>query len=257
MIRVKKNWWKDFFNNIYLITDARSVGDVHLTCREVDLLEKVLRLDKTDRILDLFGGQGRHSIELAKRGYRDLTVLDYSDYLINLGRCSAKKENLKINFYQGDARSTKLANSNYSVIIIMANSFGYFTNERENEKVLREAHRLLKTGGRLLLDLINSEHVKNTLKPTSWHRIDNDIDVFRKREIKNNLVKTKETVISQRKGLIRDGSYCERIYTKARICRLLKKVGFKNINIKNNLSLHKENQDYGLLTSRMIVTANK
>ena len=97
MIKVKKDWRKDFFNHIYLITDARSVCDVELTCREIDLLEKTLNLKKTDRILDLFGGQGRHSIELAKRGYRNLSVLDYSNYLINLGKRLARKMKQKIN----------------------------------------------------------------------------------------------------------------------------------------------------------------
>lgn len=257
MIKVKRDWWKDFFNHIYLITDARSVGDNRLTCREVDLLEKTLHLSKTDRILDLFGGQGRHSIELTKRGYRDLSVLDYSDYLIMLGKRLARKLNLRIDFYQGDARSTGLKSSDYSVIIVMANSFGYFADEKENLKVLKEINRLLKTKGRLLLDLANSEHVKSNLKPISWHRIGDDVDVFRKRDINKNLIKTREIAISKKKGLLRDGCYCERLYSKARITQLLKKAGFKNIKIKDNLTLHKKGQDYGLLTSRMIVTAAK
>ena len=113
MIKVKNDWWKDFFNHTYLITDARSVDDSNLTYREVDYVENTLSLKKNDRILDLCGGQGRHSIELAKRGYLDLTVLDYSNYLINLGKKRANKENLKINFFQGDARSTGLKSNDY------------------------------------------------------------------------------------------------------------------------------------------------
>ena len=257
MIKVKKDWWKDFFNHIYLITDARSVCDVELTCREIDLLEKTLNLKKTDRILDLFGGQGRHSIELAKRGYRNLSVLDYSNYLINLGKRLARKMNQKINFYQADARSTGLTGSDYSVIIVMSNSFGYFADERENLKVLKEINRLLKTKGRLLLDLADPECVKNNLKPISWHRIGNDFIVFRKREIRENLVKAREIVISNKERLLRNECYCERLYTKTRIRQLLKKSGFKNIKIKNNLSLHKKRQDFGFLTSRMFVTAAK
>jgi D-alanine-D-alanine ligase len=257
MIRVKKDWWKNFFNYIYLITDARSVCEAKLTCREVDLLEKILNLNETDCILDLFGGQGRHSIELAKRGFKDLTVLDYSHYLINLGRRLAKRENLNIDFYQGDARSTRLTSNNYSVILVMANSFGYFLEERENLKVLKEINRLLRVGGKVLLDLTNPVYVKNNLKPISWHRIGRDVDVFRKREFRNNQVRTQEIVISKNRELLRNGCYCERLYSKVRISQLLKSAGLKNINIKNNLSLHKRKQDFGFLTSRMIVTATK
>ena len=146
MIRVKKDWWKSFFNHIYLTTDARSVCNTELTSRETDLLEKTLNLNKTDRILDLFGGQGRHSIELAKRGFRDLSVLDYSDYLINLGKRTAKEKNLNINFYRADARSTRLASNDYSAVVVMANSFGYFLEERQNLRVLKEIKRFLGLG---------------------------------------------------------------------------------------------------------------
>ena len=257
MIKVKQDWWKHFFNHIYLITDARSICNAELTSREVDLLEKTLGLDKKDTILDLFGGQGRHSIELAKRGYRDLTVLDYSNCLINLGRRLARKGNLKIKFYRGDARATKLKSNNYAVIIVMANSFGYFSQERENLRVLREINRLLKSRGRLFLDLANPDYVKNKLNPISWHRIGNNVDVFRKREIKNNLVKTREIAISKKNGLLRDGCYCQRFYDRVKITLLLKKAGFKNVNIKNNLCLHKKKRDYGFLSSRMIATATK
>ena len=59
MDNVDPNWWKRLFDEIYLITDARSVCDDALTLREVDFLERVLNLEKSWPILDLCGGQGR------------------------------------------------------------------------------------------------------------------------------------------------------------------------------------------------------
>lgn len=257
MIKVKKDWWKDFFNEVYLITDSRSVCNNILTQREVDLIERVLDLNKNDRILDLCGGHGRHSLELAKRGYKDLTVLDYSKYLIALGRKLAKKASAKIEFHQADARFSKLKDSDYSCIILMANSFGYFPDEKYNLLILKEIHRLLKDKGKLLLDLADSDYVKNNLEPFSWHRANRDIIVTRRREFKRGFVRAREIVISRRKGLIRDGTYCERIYDKEKITRSLKDLGFRMISVKKNLSLHERKQDYGFLSSRMIVTANK
>ena len=61
MGKVDPDWWKRIFDEIYLITDARSVCDDELTCREVDFLERVLDLKKSWSILDLCGGQGRHA----------------------------------------------------------------------------------------------------------------------------------------------------------------------------------------------------
>ena len=253
----RNDWWKDFFNKIYLITDARSICNPSLTRQEVGLLEEVLDLDKNDRILDLCGGYGRHSLELARRGYRDLTVLDFSNYLIRLGRKMARKAYLNIKFVRGDARFSGLKANDYSVIFIMANSFGYFQDQRENLLILKESHRLLKRGGRLLLDLTNPDYVRNNLKRLSWHEASKDVIVCRQRELKGNIIRAREIVISKKKGLIRDGCYCEQIYNRDRITRLLKGIGFKNLSIKKNISLHKDKRDYGFLTSRMIVTAVK
>jgi len=254
---LKKDWWKSFFNEIYLITDARSVLDPHLTRQETDLLEKSMGLNKNDRILDLCGGHGRHSLELARRGYRDITVLDFSDYLIRLGKKIAKQSNFNIKFVCGDARFSKLKPNDYSIIFIMANSFGYFSDQRQNLRILKESHRLLKNGGRLLLDLTNPDYVRNHLLPISWHEANKDITVFRERRLRGNILRAREIVISKKKGLLRDGYYCENIYNKGTITRLLDASGFKRPSIKKDISLHKDKKDYGFLTSRMIVTAEK
>ena len=257
MINVKRDWWKDYFNEIYLITDARSVCDNELTKREVDLIEKLLCLKKDERILDLFGGQGRHSLELARRGYRDLTVLDYSPYLIKMGKESAAKENKKIRFYRRDARSTGLKNKSYSAVLIMANSFGYFDDEKDDIKVLKEARRLLKKGGRLLLDLTNADYTRKNLAPTSRHRASRDITITRRRELQNSVIKAEEIVISKKRGVIRNGVYCERLYNDKKIRNIFNGLGYKDVSMRKGILLHKEKKDYGFLTSRMLVTAKK
>ncbi len=123
-IQVDDNWWQDLFDEIYLITDARSICDEKLTSQEVDFLEEMLDLNKSASILDLCGGHGRHSLELSRRGFKDVTVLDYSRYLIDLGGEKAKEEKLNTIFIQGDARNTGLPEKRFQFIIIMASSFG-------------------------------------------------------------------------------------------------------------------------------------
>ena len=71
-IQVDDNWWQDLFDEIYLLTDARSVCDEKLTGQEVDFLIETLVLDKSASILDLCGGHGRHSLELSRRGFKDV-----------------------------------------------------------------------------------------------------------------------------------------------------------------------------------------
>ena len=65
-IEVDPDWWKTLFDDIYLMTDARSVDDESLTRLEVDVVCELLPMAAGHKILDLCGGHGRHSIELCK-----------------------------------------------------------------------------------------------------------------------------------------------------------------------------------------------
>ena len=105
-IVVNPDWWKSLFDEVYLLTDARSVCDREVTRREVDVVCELLPLQPEDRILDLCGGHGRHSIDLAARGYRNCTVLDYSQTLLEYGRKTAKTMAQPVAFIQGDATAT-------------------------------------------------------------------------------------------------------------------------------------------------------
>ena len=64
---VDPDWWKDLFDEVYLTTDARSVCDDEVTRKEIDLLQELIPLSPDQEILDLCGGHGRHSRELALR----------------------------------------------------------------------------------------------------------------------------------------------------------------------------------------------
>ena len=257
MIKVDPDWWKGFFDEMYLVTDARSVCDQELTNREVSFLEEVLKLKKSDRILDLCGGHGRHSVELSRRGYEDLTVLDYSQYLVEFGKRSVDAEGLRVKFYQGDARSTGLKDEDYSVVLVMGNSFGYFLDEESNTQILCEIHRLLRRDGKVLLDLTDGEFLANNFRTISWHEPNEDIGVFRIRELDGELVRAREIVLSKQKGVIKDGAYCERLYGEPQIVHLLDSAGFEEIKLRKNFSLHRQKADYGFMTSRMIVTGRK
>ena len=223
------DWWKVLFDEVYLITDARSVCDEDVTRREVDFLEEVLELDKSWPILDLCGGQGRHALELSCRGFQDITVLDYSEVLIDRGKKRARRDGLNTLFVRGDARDTDLPSQNFKAIIVMASSFGYFLDEKENGRVLREAFRLLMPEGSLLLDLPNRDDVLKHFTPQSWHEADKDIMVCRQRRLDEDVLYGREMVLSKAKGLLRDATYCTRLYSPEKIHSMLISTGFASV----------------------------
>jgi D-alanine-D-alanine ligase len=233
------------------------VCNEQLTCQEVNFLEETLNHNKSASILDLCGGQGRHALELSRRGFRSVTVLDYSRYLVILGNKKAKQEGLTTIFIQGDARNIGLIGQSFQFIIIMASSFGYFVNEDENQKILNETLRLLRPNGTLLLDLPNREYVLQNFKPFSSHQVNDDMTVRRERELGEDIIYSREIVVSEKNGLIRDRTYCIRLYSPEKISDLMHSTGFSSIAFKKDFMRRETKGDYGCMTNRMIVKAEK
>lgn len=254
---IDPDWWKRLFDETYLITDARTVCNEDLTSREVDFLEEVLDFDRSWPILDLCGGQGRHSLELSRRGFQDVTVLDYSEVLINHGRKRAQEEGLTVLFVQNDARDTGLPSQRFRIILVMASSLGYLADEADDEKILCEAFRLLMPKGLLLLDLPCREFVLENLTPLSWHEADDDIVVCRHRSTDKDTIFCREMVISKSRGLIRDEAYCTRLFSQEKITTMLLSAGFSSVDIQGDFVSHDKRGDYGCMNSRMIVIAKK
>ncbi len=257
MINVDPDWWKHLFDDVYLITDARSVCDDEITWREVNLFREMIPIKREHRILDLCGGQGRHTLELCRRGCKNCTVLDYSGYLVELGRRQAKKHGYGIEFVRGDARETLFSGGLFHHVLLLGNSLGYLSEPGADQMILQEAHRILRPGGWLLLDVTDGGFVKNNFNPNAWHEIKSDVVVCRERELRDNTICAREMVISKQNGLIRDKTYCIRFYEAASLTAMAEASGFEHIQIKVDFSPHAGGGDYGFMNHRMILTAQK
>lgn len=197
---------KQIFDDIYLMIAVRSVCDVDLTTEEVDFIESALNLDESAPILDLCDGQGRHAIELSRRGYSKVKVLDYSKSLIRTRKQVAEKQNLDTEFIQGDASDTNLSSGTFKSVMVMGGSFGYFVRETENKKNLQEAFRILSPDGTLLQDQPDKEYVLKNFQLISSHKPGKAIQVTRNRKLENDVINCKETVTYSQKGCLRDST---------------------------------------------------
>jgi D-alanine-D-alanine ligase len=258
MIAVDPHWWKTLFDDVYLLTDAPIVCNPPLTKLEVDVVERVLRLRPTDYILDLCGGQGRHALELVRRGYEHLTVLDYAAFLLQHGQRTAADEGLTVNFCRGDARAIPLRAASVDVVV-MANSFGCFVDPTEDHQVLAEAARVLRRGGRFLLDLMDARFIRRHFLAESWHEATDDAVVCWKRELVGDVVCVREMVLSKTRGLLRDRTYAERLYAPEQLRTLLPEVGLVNPRVHRKAFVHNADNgtDYGLAAHRILITATK
>ncbi len=256
-IEVDPDWWKTLFDEVYLLTDARSVCDDELTRREVDLICELLDLQPGHRILDLCGGHGRHSFELCRRGFGSCTLLDYSPALTAIAKDLARENRQPLEVVCCDARKTELAAENFDHVLIMGNSIGYIQQPDADRQILAEAHRVLRPGGWLLVDVTDGRAVKRSFQPNAWHEIGEDIVVCRQREIRGSIVCAREMVLSRQQGLIRDRTYAVRLYESESLAGLLEASGFAHVTVHTDFAPHRSAGDYGFMNRRMIATGQK
>lgn len=151
----QSDWWKTLFDQKYLDTYLSDLTPER-TKREVDFVVKATNLQPSDRILDLACGHGRHSIELAKRGF-DMVGLDYSEPFIAKAKQDAKQAGVKVEFVRGDMKNLPF-NESFDVVLMLFTAFGYFDDEN-NQRALGEVSKSLKSSGRFLIDVISGEAV--------------------------------------------------------------------------------------------------
>lgn len=158
------DWWKPNIGNIFgssyfqgddsvegYLAD-RSLTREQRTEREVNAIIRIASLNKEDHpnIADIPCGWGRHSLELARRGY-NVTGVDFSNEYIGKANISALKEGLStVQFQCMDMQTLSLPDASFDLIINMWTSFGFFGQDGD-EKVLLAFNRVLNEGGKLLV----------------------------------------------------------------------------------------------------------
>lgn len=255
---VPSDWWRSLFNSLYLKTDGDVIENETNTAEEIDLLIQAAALEPNDKILDLCCGQGRHCLELAKRGFTHLTGLDRSRYLLRLARKRAAAAGYKISLREGDARKLRLRESSFNCVAIMGNSFGYFDREEDDLAVLRAAKRVLVSGGVVAMDLADGDWLKSNFEHRSWEWIDQNHFVCRERSLVSDEQKlvSREVIVHAERGVIADQFYAERLYSSQRIEELLVQVGFESIRFHGNIAAGSDrNQDLGMMAHRIFLTA--
>ncbi len=256
---LRSDWWKRLFNSIYLKTDADVLDNQQITEREMALFTKILGLKSGDAILDLACGQGRHLMELGKSeaAYR-LSGLDRSRYLIQRAKTICKRKKLAIDFREGDARKLPYVADSFDVVTILGNSFGYFETSEDDIKVLKEIFRVLKPGGKLLMDVADGRFLRENFAPRSWEWIDKKYFVCRERSLAADKMRliSREVVTHTQKGVVVDQFYAERLYDKQSLLDLMSEVGFSQSIFYDNLELEQgSNQDLGMMSNRIVLIA--
>ncbi len=225
-----KQWYEKLFDNYALKYDRESF--VQGTIGECDFIEREINYDKTTRILDIGCGTGRHSIELATRGYT-VTGIDLSESQLTRAKEKASAQNLLIDFEKHDARKLTFVDEFDLVIMLCEGAFPLMETDEMNFQILRNATKALKSKGKLIFTTLNGlfplfhsvkEFLASATKEGNAQYSNNSFDLmtFRDRgiiQIEDDFGNKKELECN------------ERYYVPSEITWLLKTLNFQTVDI--------------------------
>ena len=247
-------WYVRFFKRDYLRVYGHTLEEDR-TELETQFVISTLGLLPQHNVLDLCCGQGRHSLALARTGL-DVTGVDLSKEMLSLARTSAVEAGVSAEFLRADMRSLPdEISGEFDAVINMFSSFGYLESEDDDQRVLHQIAKVLKPGGKILMDLLNREWVVINNEPYEWRVHDDGTVVLEHRELHLDASINHITYIE----IAPDGTRRElsdlkmRLYTLTEMIKMLDIAGLKTERVYGGF----RGEDYSVDTRRMIIVAVK
>lgn len=232
----RQAWWRKTFNQDYL-----DIYGPHLetrTASEISGLLQICPLALGSSVLDLGCGHGRHSVELAKLGFR-VTGLDQSKLFLDKARARAEQLGVSVEWVQGCYFDLSWKNR-FDLTISMYHSFGYCDQEAQQEQLLRRVFRSLRPGGWFVIDLWGMQQLEPHL---GLHRVELPEYLFQEEVTLSKTVGAGGEVLHRldvHQTLIRPGQQPRlyghhiRLYTPSQLESKLSAAGFSEIELWGN-----------------------
>lgn len=147
-----EQWFGEEYHALYPHRDDEDAS------RAVALIRRAVRWGPQDRVLDLACGPGRHAAELERLGGQ-VVGFDLSRAMLRRAR-----ERTGARLIRGDMRALPFRDGSFALAVNLFTSFGYFLDDAEHRLVVRQVAAALAPGGHFVLDYLNAEHVRRTLK---------------------------------------------------------------------------------------------
>ena len=223
-----KQWYEELFENFADSYDREEFTKG--TVGEVDFIEKEAGYDRSIKILDVGCGTGRHSIELATRGY-SVTGIDLSEGQLAKARKVAVERGTEVRFLRMDAREFDFKGEFDLAIMLCEGAFPLMETDEMNYRILKNVHNSLKSQGKFIFTTLNGlfplfHSVREFINSGSSGGVSsgNSFDLMTFRDLS-----TYETTDDSGKAMT---LHCnERYYVPSEITWLLKSLGFKETGI--------------------------
>jgi SAM-dependent methyltransferase len=216
--------WDELFDELYLRTYAdHEPGDPE---QEALADARLAGVEPPAELLDAPCGYGRHSLVLAPAGFR-VTGADRSPVLLEEARRRSGGAD-RPRWVQADHRELPFEDASFDCVLNLFSSLGY-RGEEGDRRTLREARRVLRPGGALVLETQHRDRVMAIYRESEWEARGDDLRLDLRRfdpvagEIESELVLV--TADGSRRGI----TYRIRLYTATELVRLVSDAGFGQV----------------------------
>ena len=162
---MQQPWYKDWFNSVYY-HQLYFNRDDREAALFIDKLINYLKPSPGSAMLDVACGKGRHSIQLAGKGF-NVTGIDLSEDSI---KEALQFETDTLHFYRHDMRLPFRINY-FDYAFNFFTSFGYFKTRREHDNSIRTIARALKKEAVFVMDFLNVHYAEDHLVHQSEKQI--------------------------------------------------------------------------------------
>lgn len=161
----RRGWWADYFDETFLDVYGDLLPEDE-AAEEAAAAMEALGLKPAAHVLDLACGWGRHSLALARLGFR-VTAIDLSTTLLSGAVTRSREAGLPIEWIRGDIRALPFGRQ-FDAVLCLFSSLGYFPSDDDDLRVLREVCRVLAPGGRLLLETMHRDLLAREFVERDW-----------------------------------------------------------------------------------------
>ena len=215
--------WDAFFSDFYLRAYASEERDAEAETQAL-AAAKLTGCPEGGDVLDVPCGFGRHCVPLARAGYR-VTGVDRSGALLEEARRRAGGERWP-KFVQADYRELPLKDASVDAALNLFTSLGYLGDD-EDTKVLAEIRRVLRPGGRLVLETMHRDRLVRSWSDNDWRLMGEGRLLLEQRTFDpaEGVAQTTQTLIDGG-GRRESRTFSVRVYTATELLAMLERAGF-------------------------------
>jgi SAM-dependent methyltransferase len=224
---VERDVFDELFDEIYLTTYSPRLGEVD-SAAEAKAAIQLAGVEPPAEILDAPGGFGRHSIPLAKAGYR-VTSIDRSAVQLEEGRRRAGEAEWP-RFVQADIRELPFDDESFDAVLCLFSSIGY-RGEEGDRQTFAEFLRVLRPGAAVIIETMHRDRLMWIFQARRWEPLKDDAVLVEEGRF-DHVAGEIETdhILAPADGPRRSLTYRMRCYTATELVRMLVAAGFGEID---------------------------